>query len=426
MYLHTNKSIEKKQMKSTTHPTKTKIEIKEPIDVNSQEFTQNKYEYYKLLREEYPVCKGKVSVMDAYFLSRYDDCVNFLKDPRFVRNRTTATGGGRFPFPMPKSVSLMANSMINEDEPDHRRLRDLVHQAFTRQSLAKMEGRIEQLTNTLLDKAEPQGTVDLKQAYALPIPVTVIQEMVGVADEDMPRFYNGVKALSDGFSGLTMLRTFFWDMPRLSKFVRELIYRKRSNPQSDILTGLIQAEADGEKLSEDELVAMVFLIIIAGYETTVYLILNSVLTLLQHPDQLARLRSEPELINSAVEEILRYRGPVQGTKPAYAVEDVVLHGVTIPKGTAVMPLLGAANHDPDVFENPEVFDIARSPNKHLGFGSGIHTCLGAPLARMETRIAIANLIKRNPNLRLAVDASELELINMPLWHRYKSLPVALG
>lgn len=219
MYLHTNKSTEKKQMKSTTHPTKNKIEIKESIDVNSFEFTNNKYEYYKLLREEYPVCKGKVSVMDAYFLSRYDDCVNFLKDPRFVRNRTTATGGGRFPFPMPKSVTLMANSMITEDEPDHRRLRDLVHQAFTRQSLAKMEGRIEQLTNDLL---------------------------------------------------------------------------------------------------------------------------------------------------------------------------------------------------------------ARSPNKHLGFGSGIHTCLGAPLARMETRIAITNLIKRNPDLRLAVDASELELINMPLWHRYKSLPVVLG
>ncbi|MEO0935892.1 MAG: cytochrome P450, partial [Cyanobacteria bacterium J06641_2] len=390
--------------------TKSKIEIKEPLNINSKEFTFNKYEYYKLLREKYPVCKGRVSVMDAYFLSRYDDCVKFLKDPRFVRNRTTATGGGRFPFPMPKSVSLMANSMINEDEPNHRRLRDLVHQAFTRHSLAKMEGRIEQLTNDLLDKAESQGTIDLKQAYALPIPVTVIQEMVGVADEDMPRFYNGVKALSDGFSGLTMLRTFFWDMPRLSKFVRELIYRKRSNPQEDILTALIQAETEGQKLSEDELVAMVFLLIIAGYETTVYLILNSVLTLLQHPDQLARLRSEPELINSAVEEILRYRGPVQGTKPAYALEDVTIHGVKIPKGAAVFPLLGAANHDPDVFENPQMFDITRSPNKHLGFGSGIHTCLGAPLARMETRIAINNLIKRNPNLRLAVDASELELI----------------
>ncbi len=412
-------------MKSKTQPIKSKIEIKEPININSKEFINNKYEYYKLLREEYPVCKGKVSVIDAYFISRYDDCVNFLKDPRFVRNRTTATGGGRFPFPLPKSVSLIANSMITEDEPDHRRLRNLVHQAFTHHSLAKMEGRIEQLTNDLLDKAEKQGTVDLKQAYALPIPVTVIQEMVGVADEDMPQFYNGLKALSEGFSGLTLLRTLFWDMPRLSKFVRELIDRKRSNPSEDILTALIQAETEGEKLSEDELVAMVFLLIIAGYETTVYLILNSVLTLLQHPDQLALLRSQPELINSAVEEILRYRGPIQGTKPGYALEDVVLHGVTIPKGAAVFPLLGAANHDRDVFENPEVFDITRSPNKHLGFGNGIHTCLGAPLARMETRIAIANLIIRNPNLRLAVDVSQLELINIPLWHGYKNLPVML-
>lgn len=409
-------------MVTTQAPHKLQL----PLDLNSKEFANNKYAYYKWLREEAPVYKGKVSVIDAYLLSRYDDCVKFLKDPRFVRNRTTATGGGRFPFPLPKSVSLMANSMITEDEPDHRRLRDLVHQAFTRQTLAKMAGRIEQLTNDLLDKAEPQGTVDLKQAYALPIPVTVIQEMVGVADEDMPRFYNGVKALSDGFSGLTMLRTFFWDMPRLSKFVRQLIDRKRSNPQEDILTKLIQAETEGTKLSEDEMVSMVFLLIIAGYETTVYLILNSVLTLLQHPDQFARLQSEPELINSAVEEILRYRGPVQGTKPAYALEDVTIHGVTIPTGSAVFPLLGAANHDPDVFENPEMFDITRSPNKHLGFGSGIHTCLGAPLARMETIIAITNLIKRNPNLHLAVDASELELINIPLWHRYKSLPIILG
>lgn len=409
-----------------TKPTGSSIKIKQPINVSSQEFTNNKYDYYKLLREEFPVCKGKVSIMDAYFISRYDDCVNFLKDPRFVRNRTTATGGGRFPFPLPKSVASLANSMINEDEPSHRRLRNLVHQAFTRHSLAKMETRIEELTHELLEGAQKQGTVDLKQVYALPIPVTVIKEMVGVADEDMPRFYNGIKALSDGFSGWSLFRTLFWDMPRLSKFVRELISRKLSNPQNDILTGLIQAEEQGEKLSEDELVAMVYLLIIAGYETTVYLILNGVLTLLQHPEQLVLLRSEPALIDSAVEEILRYRGPVQGTKPAYATEDVVLHGVTIPKGAAVIPLLGAANHDPAVFENPEVFNIKRFPNKHLGFGSGIHTCLGAPLARMETKIAITNLLSCNPNLRLAIDPSELQLINAPLWHRYKSLPVVFG
>ncbi|MBE9063419.1 cytochrome P450 [cf. Phormidesmis sp. LEGE 11477] len=406
--------------------TQTTQKLQLPLDLNSKEFVNNKYEYYKWMQEEAPVFHGKLSFLDTYILSRYDDCVSFLKDPRFVRNRTTATGGSRIPFPMPKSVQLMAQSMITEDEPDHRRLRDLVHQAFTRHSLEKMSARIDALTHDLLDKAERIGTVDLKAAYALPIPVKVIQEMMGVDDEDMPKFKDGLTALKDGFSGWTVVRTFFWDMPRLSTFVRKLIERKRLNPKDDILTKLIQAEEEGEKLNEDELVSMVFLMIVAGYETTVQLITNGVLTLLQHPEQLEKLKAQPELIESAVEEILRYFGPVQSTKPAYALEDVTLHGVTIPKGAAVMPFLGAANHDPAVFENPDVFDIERFPNKHLGFGSGIHACLGAPLARMETKIALTNLLKRSPNLCLAVDPSELELQVRPGWHTYKKLPITLG
>ena len=406
--------------------TQTRQKLQLPLDLNSKEFANNKYEYYKWMREEAPVFHGKLSILDVYVLSRYDDCVSFLKDPRFVRNRTTATGGNIMPFPMPKSTQLIARSMITEDEPDHRRLRNLVHQAFTRHSLEKMSARIEELTHDLLDKAEAKGTVDLKEAYALPIPVKVIQKMMGVDDENMPRFKDGLTALKDGFSGWTVVRTFLWDMPRLSKFIRELIVRKRLNPKDDILTKLIQAEEEGEKLNEDELVSMVFLMIVAGYETTVQLITNGVLTLLQHPEQLEKLKAQPELIESAVEEILRYFGPVQSTKPAYALEDVTLHGVTIPKGAAVMPFLGAANHDPAVFKNPEVFDIERFPNKHLGFGSGIHACLGAPLARMETKIALANLLKRNPNLCLAVDPSELELQVRPGWHTYKDLPITLG
>jgi len=406
--------------------TQTHQKLRLPPDINSKEFANNKYEYYKWMREEAPVFRGKFSILEIYITSRYDDCVNFLKDPRFVRNRTTATGGSRMPFPMPKSAQLMAQSMITEDEPDHRRLRNLVHQAFTRHSLEKMSARIDTLTHDLLDNAEAKRTVDLKEAYALPIPVTVIQEMMGVDNEDMPRFKDGLSALKDGFSGWALARTLIWDMPRLSKFIRELIERKRTNPQDDILTKLIQAEDEGEKLSEDELVSMVFLMIVAGYETTVQLITNGVLTLLQHPDQLQKLRAQPELIESAIEEILRYSGPVQSTKPAYALEDVTLHGVTIPKGAAVMPFLGAANHDPTVFENPEVFNIERFPNKHLGFGSGIHACLGSPLARMETKIALTNLLKRNPNLCLAVDLSELELQVRPGWHTYKRLPITLG
>jgi cytochrome P450 len=167
-------------------------------------------------------------------------------------------------------------------------------------------------------------------------------------------------------------------------------------------------------------------LIVAGHETTVHLITNAVETLLRHPDQLARLRAEPELMEPAVEEILRYSGPIHGTKPHYPLEPVTLHGVTIPKGAAVMPLLGAANFDPSVFDDPETFDIARTPNKHLAFGLGIHYCLGAPLAWMETQIALKTLFGRYPELRLAVRPDELKLRRLPAWHSYESLPVVLG
>jgi len=414
------------------------IDLKVPPNLNSKEFANNKYEYYKWMREEAPVFRTKLSILEFYILSRYEDCVSILKDPRFVRDKSQITGGSGLPFPafipIPKSVELMTISMIVKDEPDHKRLRTLVHQAFTQKALAQLSDRIEHLTHELLDNIEPKGTIDLKKAYALPIPVTVIREMVGVSDEDMPRFYEGFKAMIGSFSGTNaaaplpwrVARTLFWNLPRLSTFVRTLIKRKRSHPEDDILTRLIQAEEAGATLSEDEIVSMVFLLIVAGYETTVQLITNGTLALLQHPEQLTKLRENPDLIEPAVEEILRFCGPVHATKPMYATEDVVLHGVTIPKRKAVMPFLGAANRDPSAFHHPDTFDIERSPNKHLGFGGGIHACLGAPLARMEVRIALTNLIARNPNLRLAVHPSALNVQVRPGWHTYDKLEVALG
>ncbi len=415
-----------------TKQISNKLQI--PADLDSKAFAKNKYEYYKWLREESPVFHGKYIIPDSYVLSRYEDCVMMLNDSRFIRDRSTITGGTKSIIPLslpsfislPKSVELMAQNMLYQDEPDHKRLRSLVNQAFTRKSLSKISTRIEQLTDELLDKAEAKGTVDLKKAYALPIPITVIQEMVGVAEEDMPELYKGIETIMDGFSGWRIVPTILWDMPRLFKFLRKLIERKRDNPGDDILTGLIQAEEEGESLSEDEIVSMVFLLIAAGFETTVELITNGVITLLQHPEQLAQLRDNPDLIEPAIEEILRFSGPVQSTEANYAAEDITLHGVTIPKGATVFPFLGAANHDPTAFENPEVFDITRSPNKHLSFGSGIHSCLGASLARMETKIAITNLLNRNPNLRLAINPSELEIQVRPGFHMYKNLPVILG
>ena len=406
--------------------------LKFPIKITSKHFSENKYAYYQWLRENEPVYYSKQYFMKACLLSRYEDCQALLKDPRFVRNRHTATGGSKLPFPvpLPKSVKALAESMITEDDPAHRRLKGLVHKAFTSRAINQLGERIETLTQELLDKAELEsktnGSVDLMQAYSLPIPVAVISEMMGIDAEDMPKFTKGLRILGEGMTGWSIIRTMLWDMRFLVKFLRGVIEKKRQNPGDDILTSLIQAESDGDKLSEDELLSMVFLLIIAGYETTVHLINNVVVTLLKHPEELQKLRDDPELIDSAIEEVLRFDGPIQATKPCYAVENVTLHGVTIPKGTMVIPLLGAGNHDPDAFENPEVFDITRSPNHHLGFGQGIHYCLGAPLARLETKIAIKNLLARSPDLQFAINPKDLEQQHMPLWVRYKSLPVVLG
>lgn len=395
-------------------------------NLSSRAFTDHAYAHYAWLREEAPVHPARISVLRAVLLSRYDDCVAMLKDPRFVRNRATATGGRRAPFPMPRSVALLAQSMIVEDEPAHRRLRGLVQQAFTPRALARLESRIARLAHELLDVAVKRGTFDLIEAYALPIPVTVIRELVGVSERDMPRFRTSLRVLTRGFGGWSLLRTFFRDLPEAVRFARELVARKRAEPGDDLLTGLIQAEEAGDRLGEDELLSLLFLLILAGYETTVHAIANGVLALLRHPEQWARLRAEPGLVESAVEEVLRYRGPVHATKPGYAREDLELHGVAIPRGTPVIPLVAAANHDPAAFARPERFDVARSPNRHLGFGHGIHFCLGAPLARMEMRIALAALLERAPGLRLAIDPRALRLQNLPLWHRYERLPVALA
>lgn len=401
------------------------IDQSRPINLNSAEFNNDKFAWYEQIREDLPVHQAKVSIIKVFTIARYDDCTSILKDPRVLRNRSTITGGGRFPFPMPKAIKPIAESMIVEDDPNHRRLRELVRRAFRPQAIEVLETKIDQYSNELLDGLSLKKEFDLQSDYALAIPMRMIGDMMGLSREAIPQFKEMFSILTKGFGGWRILRTLFWDMPDTVRFVRELIGQKRDHPGDDILTGLIEADAEGDRLTEDEIVAMVFLLIVGGYETTVHLITNGVLTLLENPEQLARLRDNPELINSAVEEILRHRGPVQSTKPGYAAEDIQLHGVTIPKGKPIMPLFGAANHDPRAFDNPQVFDIGRTPNRHLGFGHGNHFCLGAHLARAEARFGILNLLQRFPNLQLAGDPASLKLQNMPGWHRYDGLPVKI-
>ena len=218
------------------------LDVKLPLNLLDGDFIRNKYAYYEWIRENAPVCPARVSLIRFQLLSRYDDCVALTKDERFVRNRTKATGGSRFPFPLPKRIQLIAESMITEDDPEHRRLRNLVNQAFKPGAIAKLEPTIEELTHRLLDDAEKKGRVDLMSAYALPIPVAVIQRMLGVPEGDMPRFKDTVKYVSDGMSGWRILRTLLWDMPGSIQFTRDMIARKRADPQDDMLTALIEAE----------------------------------------------------------------------------------------------------------------------------------------------------------------------------------------
>lgn len=400
------------------------IDLSRPLNMTAPDFIDNKWEWFERIREERPVHRAKVSVLTVYTLARYEDCTSILKDPRVVRNRATATGGSRFPFPMPKSIQALAQSMIVEDDPNHRRLRELVRKGFRPQAIEQIEARIDAYSHELLDGLEGSSQFDLQSQYALPIPIRMISDMLGLSRESMPKFAHTFNVVTQGFSGWRMFRTLLKDLPAAVKQVRALVREKQQNPGDDILTGLIEAEDNGDRLNEDELVAMVFLLVVAGYETTVHLITNGVVALLENPEQLARLRDDPTLFDSAVEEILRHRGPVQSTKPGYATEDITLHGITIPKGKPIMPLFGAANHDPRAFDDPQVFDIARTPNRHLGFGHGVHFCLGAHLARAEARLALRNLIERFPDLHLAVDPSALELQRMPGWHRYNGLPIA--
>ncbi len=399
------------------------FDLSRPLSALDKRFIQDKYEYYKYLRAYSPVHTMKIVGMKVMAMARHEDCLALVKDERFCRNRTTATGGSRLPFPVPRSIALLSRSMIVEDDPEHRRLRALVQKAFAPKTLNPMEARVEALTHELMDRCLAAGSVDLQRAYALEIPTTVIREMMGVNAAEMPQFQQSLRVLSEGMTGWNVMRTFAWDMPRLVQFVRDLLARKRRAPGDDILTHLIEAEEAGDRLSEDELVSLVFLLIIAGYETTVHLITNGVHALLTHPEELERLRELPELAGSAVEEILRFCSPIHGTKMNYAKEDVEIRGVVIAKGTPAVPLLGSANHDEAVFEDPERFDIRRDPNKHLAFSQGNHFCLGAFLARMETRIAIKTLLERSPNLRLAVPPEALKLQSMPFWHRYDGLPV---
>jgi pimeloyl-[acyl-carrier protein] synthase len=385
------------------------------------EFVADPYPTYHRLRAEEPVHH---SPLGFWVLTRYEDVVASLRDPRLIKEPIASFVAARFGAPLP----AMGLSMLDRDPPDHTRLRSLVSKAFTPKVIEGLRPRIQQIVDGLLADAEAKGSMDLIEEFAYPIPVNVICEMLGVPVQDHEQFKGWSLDIARGLDLIMMGpdselgQRSVAARHGLAEYFRGLIALRRVAPRADLLSALIAAEEAGDKLSENELLATCILILIAGHETTVNLIGNGTLALLRHPDQLRRLRENPALIGTAVEELLRYDGPVQRTARIPS-EDLVIAGQKIPAGDMVMPFIGAADRDPAQFSEPDRLDITRAENRHIAFGLGIHFCLGAPLARVEGQIAINTLVRRFPKLALATDTPQFRQ-SLTL-RGLQSLPVSL-
>jgi cytochrome P450 PksS len=379
----------------------------------SPRFKADPHPFYTYLRHEAPVYRAVLPDRKvAWLLSRYDDTIMLLKDEHFVKDPAHAQPPGEPPRTqwVPGFARPLARNMLDLDGPDHARLRLLVSKVFSRRLVEQLRGRVEELCDGFLTAAQRRGSLDLIRDYALPLPTTVIAEMLGVPVEDRTRFHRWSAQITAIASGTDQLGA----LPSLWLFVRYLrglFQQRRAHPRADLISELIQVQEAGDRLSEDELLAMVFILLVAGHETTVNLIGTGTLALLDHTAQAERLRRDPAIIGPAVEELVRYASPVDLATERYAREDITIHGCTIPRGEMVLGVIGSANRDEQHFVDGQELELTREPNKHLGFGQGAHYCLGAPLARLEGQIAINMLLQRFPNLRLAVPRESL------LWRR---------
>lgn len=360
-----------------------------------------------------------------WFLTRYDDCNDFLRDARFGRDLHNTLPDHlleHWPKP-PLAEQMVERHLLGVDPPDHTRMRGLVHKAFTPRVIKKLEERVQAVADELLDAVADADTFDLIEEYAFPIPITLISEMLGVPSADRHQFRDWVSRLffAAGDDNERMMAGMAF-----MQYMNARIEERRAEPREDILSGMVHASDNGDVLNQQELMSMIFLLLTAGYETTVHLIGTGVFLLLTHPDQRAHFQQEmdgnPGLVRTAIEEIVRYEGPATSNLMRWAWEDVVIGGETIRHGDAVTAMLLAANRDPAVFDEPDRFDITRDPNHHLGFGAGVHYCLGAPLARMEGAIALPTLFRRFPNLELAIDPTAVTWTTTGL-HGLATLPV---
>ncbi|MGQ0604779.1 MAG: cytochrome P450, partial [Anaerolineales bacterium] len=332
-----------------------------------------------------------------WLLTRYDDVAFILKEAQTTKDASR--------FTPPEQLTPFDHNLLSKDPPDHTRLRALANRAFTPERVRGLEPRIAQIVDELIARVRTQGSMEFMADFALPLPVIVIAELLGVPPEERDTFHAWSNAMVTGIDATRRSETGVQKSEEaaraLAGYFAALVQRRREQPRDDLLSALIAARDAQDKLSENELLAMCMLLLIAGHETTVNLIGNGLLTLLRHPEQLERLKTHPELLPSAIEEMLRFESPVQRATFRLTTGGLHIGEATVEAGQQVSAVLGAANRDPDQFPQPDTFDIARQPNRHLAFGLGLHFCLGAPLARAEARIGFARLFEQLPRLQRA-------------------------
>jgi cytochrome P450 len=375
---------------------------------------ENPYPVYSLLRTVRPVMRVPIPDYDGpgvWLLTRYRDVHLVLRDGRFSADRMNAPlfrdNLQRLPAFIQQSAGGL-RTMLTMDPPDHTRVRKLVNKAFTPRRIATLRGRIEEIVDERLSRVAKQPSMDLIHDLAEPLPAIAIAELLGVPAEDHRKFREWSSQLIAAIAAPTLQARREASMSagqKLLGYLGETIAARRREPRDDLISAMIQAQEESDALSDGELLATSNLLLLAGHETTTNLIGNGMLALLREPEQLARLRREPELLTTAVEELLRFDGPVQATVRV-ALEDVAMDEHVIPAGSLVLVSIGAANHDPEVFDEPDRLDVGRDPNPHLAFGFAAHFCMGAPLARLEAECAFAALLARFPKLSLLDDAPE--------------------
>ena len=395
--------------------------------LTSPAFYANPYPLYHQLRGEQPVFWSEA--LGGWLLTRYDDVHATLRDTEHFSSRGRMLSVlNHLPDEERARLRLFEEhftvGLISADPPDHTRLRGLISKAFTPRTIEGLRPRIQALVDELLDQAVERGEMDLIRDFAYPLPATVIAELLGAPPEARDRFKVWTEQIlsfqGTGRVTVDVLEKSQRGLHEMRDFLAALLDERRRRPQGDLLSRMVAAEAEGDKLTSDELLTTCVTLLTAGHETTTNLIGNGLYTLLRHPDQLHQLREQVNLMPGAIEEMLRYESPLQ-RNPRRVAEDVELHGQTLRRGDYVLQILGSANRDPARFPAPDQFDITRQPNPHVAFGFGVHFCLGAPLARLEAPIAIETILRRLPQLRLATESVQ--------WHEHgllrglQSLPV---